>query len=56
MTTQKENQNVGGWLKNRDVGENAVGGKGEGKGNKLKKTRRQGMKAKTDRKNPAVVS
>lgn len=37
MTTQKESQNAGGWLKNRDVGENAVVGKGKGKGNRLKK-------------------
>lgn len=44
VTTQKESQNAGGWLKNRDVGENEVGGKGKGKGNKLKKqkTRNEG--------------
>lgn len=37
MITQKDGQNAGGWLKNKDVGENAVRGKGKGKGNELKK-------------------
>lgn len=37
MITQKGSQNAGGWLKNCDVAENAVGGKRKGKGNKLNK-------------------
>lgn len=38
MTTQKECQNAGGWLKNRDVGENAAGGKGKGKRKQIEET------------------